>query len=428
MSRDQRARDNWALLHARDLASKNNQPLAVVFCLVKEFLGATRRHYAFLLAGLEEVRRILSEKNFPFFLLSGEPASALPPFLEKIGAGVLVTDFDPLRIKRRWKNAVAGKISIPFHEVDAHNIIPAWITSPKQEYAAHTIRKKIGKLLPRFLEPYPYLKKQVRTLSEKARRPDFKKVLDGLPLDPSVGEVDWIQPGEKAAQKTLSNFISRKLAFYDERRNDPLSDGTSDLSPYLHFGHISAQRAAREVKESSAPASARESFLEELIVRRELADNFCLYNRHYDSVKGFPGWAQKTLSEHAGDKREHLYGYREFEAGRTHDPLWNAAQMEMVRRGKMAGYLRMYWCKKILEWSRTPAKALKIAIALNDKYELDGRDPNGYTGIAWSIGGVHDRPWQERNIFGKIRFMSYNGCRRKFDVEAYIKKIKESEA
>lgn len=425
MSRDQRARDNWALLHAQDLAIRHNQPLLVIFCLVSQFLHATLRQYGFMLKGLSEVEEALTKKGIPFFLLRGEPSVKIPGFLRKIKAGCLVADFDPLRIKLKWKTAVASRIDIAFHEVDAHNIIPAWIVSPKQEFAAHTIRRKVQNLLSEFMDGYPSLKKQHLKLKKRAPRIQWKEILESLPIDRSVKEVDWIKPGEKAARQALAYFISKKLFYYNELRNNPVVAGTSDLSPYLHFGHISAQRVALEVKESPASEKIKDSFLEELIVRRELADNFCLYNRYYDSVKGFPLWGQKTLNAHSKDKREYLYKYREFEYGRTHDPLWNAAQMQMVRTGKMHGYMRMYWCKKILEWSKSPEEALRTAIRLNDKYELDGRDPNGYTGIAWSIGGLHDRPWMERKVLGKIRFMSYNGCRKKFDVQAYIKKFQE---
>ena len=190
-------------------------------------------------------------------------------------------------------------------------------------------------------------------------------------------------------------------------RNDPLKNGQSGLSPYLHFGQIAAQRVALEVMGSAGPTDARKAFLEELIVRRELSDNFCFYNPRYDRVDGFPAWARATLDRHRRDPRDYLYTPEQFEQARTHDDLWNAAQREMVRTGKMHGYLRMYWAKKILEWTPSPEEALKIAITLNDRYELDGRDPNGYAGIAWSLGGVHDRPWGERKVFGMIRYMSY---------------------
>jgi deoxyribodipyrimidine photo-lyase len=247
--------------------------------------------------------------------------------------------------------------------------------------------------------------------------------LRGIKIDRTVPAVDWITPGERAAWTALRTFINRGLARYDESRNDPSRHGQSGLSPYLHFGQLSAQRVAMEVMKSAYLEGYQEAFLEELITRRELSDNFCYYNRSYDSAKSFPAWSRATLEKHRHDRREHLYTLAQFEKGRTHDDLWNAAQRELVVRGKMHGYLRMYWAKKILEWCRTPERAVKIALHLNDKYELDGRDPNGYAGVAWSIGGVHDRPWGEREIFGMVRYMSHKGCRVKFDVDAYIEKV-----
>jgi deoxyribodipyrimidine photo-lyase len=221
----------------------------------------------------------------------------------------------------------------------------------------------------------------------------------------------------------LGQFIAERLPGYDTDRNDPNRSGQSGLSPYLHFGQISAQRVALEVRKADARPEAKAAFLEELIVRRELSDNFCFYNPAYDSFEGFHSWAKATLNAHREDRRQFLYSLRQLEAGGSHDPLWNAAQKEMVATGKMHGYLRMYWAKKVLEWTPSPEEAIAIAIYLNDRYSLDGRDPNGYAGIAWSIGGVHDRAWGERPVFGKIRYMSYEGCRRKFGVDRYIKKV-----
>ena len=203
---------------------------------------------------------------------------------------------------------------------------------------------------------------------------------------------------------------------------------TSRLSPWLHFGQLAPQRAALEVKNSGASPAAVEAYLEELIVRRELSDNFCHYNPDgYDSIEGIHPWARKTLDEHRFDRREYVYSFEQFEQARTHEPLWNAAQREMVLRGTMPGYLRMYWAKKILEWSPGPEEAIADAIRLNDRWQLDGRDPNGYVGVLWSIGGVHDRAWSERQVYGKVRYMNYNGCRRKFDVDAYISAVASME-
>jgi deoxyribodipyrimidine photo-lyase len=423
MSREQRSEDNWALLHAQGLARESKAPLAVVFCLVPEFLGATARHYGFMLRGLQEVEEALGRKDIPFLLLPGEPGEVLPPFIRKTRICALVTDFDPLRVKRRWKREVAEKISIPFHEVDAHNIVPCWNASPKQEYGARTIRPKIRRMLADYLHDFPRLKKHPHPWSGRRRPVDWERAVRTLTVDGSVPEVDWLRPGMRAGQRALRRFIEKKLCSYDALRNDPTEEGQSNLSPYLHFGQLAPQRVALAVMGSSMRASCRQAFLEELIVRRELSDNFCFYNPSYDSFEGFPEWARGTLHAHRKDKRPYLYSREDLEHAQTHDHLWNAAQMEMVVRGKMHGYLRMYWAKKILEWTSSPEEALDVAIALNDRYELDGRDPSGYTGIAWSIGGVHDRAWGERPVFGKIRYMSHAGCARKFPVGKYIERI-----
>ena len=423
MSRDQRVKDNWALLFAQELALKKKVPLAVVFCIVPDFLGATKRQYIFMLKGLQEVEQNLQKKNIPFFLLSGNPGEELPYFIRENDISVLVKDFDPLKIKSAWTESVKREINIPFYEVDAHNIVPCWVASPKQEFGAYTLRPKIYRMLPEFLEKYPRLSKHSFQWGKGIKNPDWIERLRNLNLD-AIPELNWINPGEKASFKVLEYLLDMKLSSYNTERNDPTKNGQSNLSPYLHFGQISAQRVALEVSMSDTYKESREAFLEELIVRRELSDNYCFYNSNYDNFSGFPEWAKKTLNEHRKDLREYDYTRDQFENAETHDDLWNAAQIEMVKRGKMHGYMRMYWAKKILEWTESPEKAVEIAIYLNDRYELDGRDPNGYAGIAWSIGGVHDRAWGERPVFGKIRYMSYNGCKSKFDVKKYIKSAK----
>ena len=418
MSRDQRVNDNWALLYAQELATRRAAPLAAVFCLAPRFLESGSRQYNFMLAGLKEVEQSLSRLGIAFRLLYGDPGVEITQFLEDCGAGALVSDFSPLRICRGWKNAVAAQITIPFHEVDAHNVIPCWHASVKQEWAAYTFRPKVHRLLGEFLIDFPPLKRQkIRWPGEMDN--DWKRAEASIEAE-SVADANWLVPGEAAARAVLDEFLSRKLSGYDEYRNDPTKDGQSNLSPYLHLGQISAQRAALQALSGPTDASA---FLEELVVRRELADNFCCYNPEYDSVNSFPDWAKETLRVHQNDRREYIYSLKELERAETHDDLWNASQKEMLCRGKMHGYLRMYWAKKILEWSESTADALHAAIYLNDRYELDGRDPNGFTGIAWSIGGLHDRAWKEREVFGKVRYMSYNGLRSKFNVPAYIKKV-----
>lgn len=423
MQRDQRVEDNWALIYAQEMAMEMKQPLMVVFNLVSVFLGSTIRQYGFMLKGLGQVESHLRALAIPFFLLRGDPVETLAEFLQKTGAGMLITDFNPVHPVMEWKRKLSGVVRVAFHEVDAHNIIPCRHISPKQEYAAFTLRKKVEQNLHRFLTDLPALKEQPRFPGELQTDPiDWDQVRQSLTVDRGVTEVDWLEPGERAAQEALRFFLSSRLAQYATGRNFPDRDGQSDLSPYLHFGHLSAQRVALAVRNSGSDPESVGAFLEELIVRRELADNFCLYTENYHSFDAFQPWARNTLNRHREDPREHLYGLRQLEHAGTHDPLWNAAQREMTLKGKMHGFMRMYWAKKILEWTASPEEAMAIAIYLNDKYELDGRDPNGYAGIAWAIGGTHDRPWGERLVFGMIRYMNYQGCKRKFNVDAYIKR------
>ena len=426
MSRDQRMHDNWALLFAQNLALKIKEPLIVIFCLLPGFLNATLRHYGFMLKGLEILEKELADYNIPLFLLKGDPGNKIPEFIKSEEAVTLVADFDPLKIKRLWKREVAKKINIPFYEVDAHNIVPSLYVSGKEEYGAYTIRPKIYKALPEFLVDYPEIKNMKKFESVGKRKINWQQVEESLMLDRGIKEVDWIKPGFKKAVEQLNYFLENKFDNYAESRNDPVKDAQSNLSPYLHFGQISAQRVALEVKRINGNMDSEKSFLDELIVRRELSDNFCYFNKNYDSVKCFKNWANETLMKHKKDKREYIYTLEQFEKAETHEDLWNAAQTEMVQTGKMHGYMRMYWAKKILEWSDSPEEAMKIAIFLNDKYELDGRDPNGYTGCAWSIGGIHDRAWREREVFGKIRYMNRNGAQRKFNVDEYIDKFSKS--
>jgi deoxyribodipyrimidine photo-lyase len=422
MSRDQRVSDNWALIHAMDLARWNETRLTVVFALVPEFLGATLRQYDFMLRGLMEVEQKLRDLQVPFLLLTGDPPDSMEQCIRRLGAGTVVTDFDPLRIKRTWKNEVSKRTGVHMIEVDAHNIIPARKVSQKIEFGAYTLRPKIHRMLDQFLDEFPEPVPLVNRdgLPEAV---DWEQVRNALRINNKVLPVDWIEPGEDAAIHVLDEFISERLDRYGEKRNDPNEDATSRLSPYLHFGQVAPQRVALEIIRFVPRSDSTDAFLEELIVRRELADNFCFYNAQYDTPKGFHAWAKQTHAEHAGDEREYLYTNEQFERSETHDPLWNAAQTEMVRTGRMHGYMRMYWAKKILEWTPDVAHAMQLAIYLNDTYQLDGRDPNGYTGIAWSMGGVHDRAWQERPVFGKVRYMNYNGCKRKFDVDTYIKNV-----
>jgi deoxyribodipyrimidine photo-lyase len=422
MSRDQRVEDNWALIYSSILALENHTSLAVIFCLTSDFLNASIRQYGFMIKGLQECAHRLKKHNIPFYLLQGNPADQIPVFLIKYRIHTLVTDFDPLRIKQKWKQEVAIQAMTDIITVDAHNIVPAFIASNKAEFGAYTLRPKIQKALTYFLQDFPNLLIQKQYNDFEFEEYPWEIIISNLKVDRSVQEVDWCSSGEKAAKVVLTSFLTGSFHDYHQQRNDPNSESTSGLSPYLHFGNISAQRIALTVLTDYSAHISAGPFLEELIIRRELADNYCLYNPRYDTFDGFPGWARMTLNDHRKDEREYLYNSVQFEGAQTHDSLWNAAQMEMKNTGKMHGYMRMYWAKKILEWSASPEDALRIAISLNDKYELDGRDPNGYTGCAWSIGGVHDRAWNSHPVYGKIRYMNFNGCKRKFDVKKYIQK------
>ncbi len=424
MSRDQRAKDNWALLFSQNLAFRTNKPLVVLFCLAKSYLNAQKKHFLFMLEGLKEVEADLSEKNIPFILAEGKPWEAVIHFSKMHQISSLVTDFSPLKIKRGWVEKIMKSSRVPVYEVDAHNIVPCWQASDKQEYAAYTFRPKIDRLKNRFLKDFDSLKKQDIPEGFKLFGNKWEKIYKERGLGRGLLKKLVQKPGQKQAFVVMEDFLARKLDDYAKNRNDPSKDCTSNLSAYLHFGQVSSQRIALETLKIE-PDKNTDAFLEELIVRKELSDNFCYYNRDYDRFEGFPGWAKKTLLAHIDDKRPYIYSLKRLECGDTHDDIWNAAQIEMIKTGKMHGYMRMYWAKKLLEWAKNPFEALKSAIYLNDRYLLDGRDPNGYTGIAWSIGAVHDRAWKDREIFGKVRYMSYKGLSKKFDTGSYIEKIKK---
>lgn len=312
MSRDQRLNHNWALLFAREKAARKGQPLVVVFALAPSFLDAPFRHYDFMLKGLEETSKALERINIPFMLLEGEPDTEISRYACQSEAGAVVTDFSPLNISRNWKKKAADILDIPLYEVDAHNIVPCWYASDKQEYAARTLRPKLQARLDEFLVPFPTIL-PLPAPHVHHRSPDWKQVRERLQKDRSVPPVNRIAPGETAAAESLENFIKSRLSGYATARNDPNSNALSQLSPYLHFGQISAQHVALRVAESRAPQKDKTAFLEELIIRRELSDNFCNYNPSYDRFEGIPAWAKQTLLLHGQDKREYLYTIDVFE-------------------------------------------------------------------------------------------------------------------
>lgn len=427
MHRDHRLLDNWALLYAASLAASRERALVAVHCLDPDYPQANTTHFRFLLDGLRELHADFKAANIPFVELVGDPPARVAGLARSLDACVLVTDFDPLRHKRRWLAQAGEAVTCPVHEVDARNVVPCFVASDKCEYMARTIRPKIHRLLPEFLEPFPdlpTLRPLDAALAMKLPEWSWEQVEQGVPGLSGASRTRYFAAGEAAARSALDAFTGAGLRGYAEKRNDPSLDGQSGLSPWLHFGMLSAQRAALEAAGGHAEAADKEAFLEELIVRRELADNFCLHRQDYDRTSCYPEWARKTLERHADDPRPYIYTRAQLEDGETHDPAWNAAQLEMRLTGKMHGYMRMYWGKKILEWTPNADEAQSVAVELNDRWSLDGRDPNGYAGIAWSIGGVHDRPWMERSVFGQIRYMNYKGLDRKFSVEGFLKKIR----
>lgn len=434
MHREQRLQDNYTLLEAQAQAIAQKQSLVIVFCIGGEGFLVSKRQLQFMKQGFVELYKESARWNIPFIVLEGNPVDTLPLFATKLGVGRVFTDFNPLKQVRREQEAVMHKLGLPFVIVDAHNIVPCKQASPKLEFGAYTIRPKIHKQLDNYLQEFPPLREHPIQKVEcmealKIEAVETKRFMENVEMEPDFS----ILSGEKQALQVMKNFIHHKLSRYDQR-NNPCEDVCSGLSPYLHFGQISALRVALEVQKDfwqqtdktqnmKEYTTMKDSFLEELIVRRELSDNYCFYNPNYDAFEGFPNWAQITLNAHRADKRTHMYSLEVFEQARTHDLLWNSAQMEMQKFGKMSGYMRMYWAKKILEWTESPEEAFAFALYLNDTYSLDGNDPNGYVGVAWSVGGVHDRAWGERPVFGKIRYMNDQGCKRKFDVQEYIKKM-----
>ena len=422
MQRAQRAADNTALDMAIEAGNALKKPVVVFFGLHAFVERANLRHYRFLVEGLTELADGLARRGVGF-VLRRSPDHLLLPFLADVKPALVVGDESPLRQTEGWRQSVARALRVPLWTVDADVVVPSALLL-KEQYAARTIRPRIHARLREFLvEPRPPRAaipwRMPRGLPHL--RPSLH-VLDGFPCDRSVSAVSGATGGRTEGLRHLRAFVRRRLAAYDKDRNHPEHDGTSRLSAYLHFGQLGPREVARAVSDAGGARTGADAFLEQLIVRRELAVNFVGFNSRYDSLDGCEPWALRTLRRHARDRRPVLYTADQLEAAETHDPLWNAAQRQMVESGWMHGYVRMYWAKKILEWTRRPDEAFDLAVVLNDRYLLDGRDPNGYANISWAIGGKHDRPWQERPVTGTIRWMSFASTSRKFDSRAYIER------
>lgn len=418
MIRDQRAVDNWALAHAQSLAVSLRMPLHVVVIIRKNLKEAhgTTRMMKFMLQGLHETATSLQQKNISFELLLGDPVATIIAYCKKVNAAAVVTDLFPLPIYTQWQKAAASQLSISLSLVDAHNCVPVWQASSKKEYSARTFRPRITQQLYQYVSDLPQI--DTHPYGKGLDHTDWQSISKNLEIDTTVLANTEFMPGTNAGYALAHNFITHALPDYLQKKNDPNQLGCSSLSPYLHFGQISAQRVLFLLNQLP-DSDSKLNFIEELVVRRELADNFCYYSDSVTSLAALPQWAQKTLRKHLADPREYTYPLQQFETAQTHDALWNAAQQQLLKTGKMHGYMRMYWAKKILEWSSHPQDALNTAIYLNDHYSLDGRDPNGYVGILWSIGGLHDRPWFEKPIFGLVRTMTANGLAKKFNTRQY---------
>ncbi len=427
MQQSQRAHFNHALEHSIRIANQRGEPLVVVFGLTENYPEANERHFAFMLEGLAETEQELRKRRIQMVVRRGAPDEVALELGRR--ASVIVCDRGYLRHQRQWRKSVAERADRRVVQVECDAVVPVEVASGKAEFAARTIRPRLNRRREEFLRGVSESRLERSSIRLKLPRgldfSDPEKTLKKLTLDRSVAPVDWIHGGTQQARAQLRRFLSSALDGYDNARNDPESPRCSMLAPYLHFGQISPIEVARKVIAAKAPSEAdKEAFLEELIVRRELAINHVYFRKNYDRYETLPDWAKKSLSKHKKDKRPHGYSRKSFEMSKTHDEYWNAAMTEMRVTGYLHNHMRMYWGKKILEWSNTPQSAFKTALYLNNKYFLDGRDPNSYANVAW-IFGLHDRPWQERTVFGKVRYMNAKGLERKFDVKSYVETVNE---
>jgi deoxyribodipyrimidine photo-lyase len=424
MQQSQRTAMNHALEYAVHEANRLGCGVVVVFGLTDDYPEANLRHYAFMLEGLKETEQALRKRGVRMVVRKGSPPEVA---LEAGGeARLIVCDCGYLRHQRQWRQALARKAACRVVQVESDLIVPVEAASDKAQIGARTLRPRIHRQLADYLHALPPV--PVRTPTVKLRMDgmpleDTAAVIQTLRIDRSVTPVSGtLKGGTSEAKRRFAEFLKNRLARYDQNHNQPQTDDTSRMSPYLHFGQVSPLYMALEVMKAPGPKAAKDVFLEEMIVRRELACNFTHFTPHYDSFACIPGWAQKSLAEHRRDRRPYVYTAEQLGKAETHDPYWNAAMREMVCTGFMHTYMRMYWGKKILEWSRTPEEGYATTLAFNNKYFIDGRDPNSYTGVAW-VYGVHDRAWPQRTIYGKVRTMMASGLERKCDIQGYVKKV-----
>lgn len=407
----QRCEYNHSLEYAIYMSNKLRKPLVVFFGAQVEY--QYKRHRDFMLEGLRDVNFGLKKRGIRFVV--GECSGEAGVGIISSSAVMIITDKPYIREEIVARNHVLEQVTCPFVEVESNVLVPVETVTNKEEYAASTIRKKLWSQIS--IASFDFI--------EEVADPELYfdgYLLEELELDKDLEkEVDHIG-GSVEAHRRLDDFIENKLFNYHLRSN-PSEDWCSGLSPYLHFGQISPVEIYLRMNDVGIGGIDVSGFLEELIIRRELAFNFVYFNKDYDSFECLPNWARTSLGKHRDDIREYVYTLEEMESATTHDFYWNSAQRELVVSGVMHNYMRMYWGKKILEWSTTPQEAFNIAIYLNNKYSLDGFDPNSFAGVAWCFG-KHDRPWKERSIFGMVRYMNDKGLVRKFKMEPYVEKWK----
>jgi deoxyribodipyrimidine photo-lyase len=426
MQSSQRAEQNHALEYAVQRANDLDQRLLVVFGLTDDYPEANLRHYTFLLEGLRDAQETLQKRGIKMVVSKGSPDDIALEAGED--ASLIVTDRGYMRPQKKWRERVAGEAGCLVTQVESDAVVPVELASGKRETAARTLRPRIGEYLEDFLVELTPTKTEKQSLNMKAEGfdiSDIEKVLDGMDLDRSVGALSHLyRGGTSEAKKVFRHFLRDSFDAYEGHRNQPQTDDVSHMSKYLHFGQISPIWLALEARRTKTKKDNIESFVEELVVRRELSMNFVFYTPDYDTYSNLPDWAKQTLAEHRDDEREHTYTRKQLENAETHDKCWNAAMKEMVHTGYMHNYMRMYWGKKILEWSNTPEYAYRTTLYLNNKYFLDGRDPNSFANVAW-VFGQHDRGWTEREVYGKVRYMSSGGLERKTKPDQYVEKVEK---
>ncbi|MEN2998425.1 MAG: deoxyribodipyrimidine photo-lyase [Brevinematia bacterium] len=424
MEASQRISYNYALLFAITQANSLGKPVVVLFNITDKYRYSNARYYKFMLEGIIKLKKDFEELGIKFHVRYGDYVSGCVDL--GFSASLVVLDRNYLTTHRRWRQEVASRLTTAVFEVDNDVVVPVEFVSSKAEPYAYVIRNKIYPLINEFVDvfslPKPFVNSCNLDLGEEFYFEDVDTFLAHLNVDKTVPVVNTFIGGYDQARRLLEEFISNKLYRYKEFRNDPTKDYQSNLSPYLHFGNISPVEILYEIlRRYDLEDENVRSYVNELVVWRELARNFVYYTPNYNRYEGIPSWARNTLEEHKNDKRDYVYTLEEFEGARTHDVYWNSAQKELLKTGKMHGYMRMYWAKKILEWTKSPEEAFNIVCYLNDKYELDGRDPNGYAGISWCFGNF-DRPFAERKVLGRVRYMSARGLEDKFDIKKYVEK------